>query len=94
MVLDSKILNTKTEVEIFQLGDADGIESVIYFTDGEKLLQAGIKKKLKTLFKAGKLPASYLVFVSSVDLNDGIDKRNTYFFCNPDYLNFFENEYV
>ena len=92
LVVDSKILNTKTEIEIFQLGDLDGIESVIYFTDGEKLLQAGIKKRLAALFKAGKIPPAYVVFVSAVDLNDGVDRRNTYFFCNPDYLDFFENE--
>ncbi|MEM6893824.1 MAG: alpha/beta hydrolase-fold protein [Bacteroidota bacterium] len=91
-VVDSKILNTKTEVHIFQTGNAEEIESVIYFTDGEKLLQAGIEKRLNALFKTGKIPAAYLVFVSAVDLNDAIDKRNTYFFCNPDYLDFFENE--
>ncbi|MEO1485525.1 MAG: alpha/beta hydrolase-fold protein [Bacteroidota bacterium] len=92
LVVDSKILNTKTEVEILPLGNADDIKSALYFTDGEKLLGAGVAKRLHTLFKAGKIPPAYLVFVSAIDLNDSIDKRNTYFFCNPDYLDFFENE--
>ncbi|MEL6306081.1 MAG: alpha/beta hydrolase-fold protein [Bacteroidota bacterium] len=92
LVVDSKILNTKTEVQISQLGDAEAIASVVYFTDGEKLLKAGILDKLNALFNQGKIPPTYLVFVSAVDLNDAVDKRNTYFFCNPDYLDFFENE--
>ncbi|MEM9361376.1 MAG: alpha/beta hydrolase-fold protein [Bacteroidota bacterium] len=92
LVIDSELLATKTDVRIFQLGEEKEIESIVYFTDGEKLLQAGFRTKLNTLFKTGKIPPAYLVFVSSVDLNDSVDKRNTYFFCNPDYLNFFENE--
>ncbi|WP_435625343.1 alpha/beta hydrolase-fold protein [Flagellimonas sp.] len=92
LVIDSPILGTKTKIEVFHLGAAESITSIMYFTDGEKLLKAGFMERLQTLFKAGKIPPVYLAFVSSVDLKDNIDKRNTYFFCNPDYLDFFEKE--
>ena len=92
LVIDSPILGTKTRIEVFHLGAEESITSIMYFTDGEKLLNAGYLERLQTLFKAGKIPPVYLAFVSSVDLKDNVDKRNTYFFCNPDYLSFFEKE--
>lgn len=94
MVLKSDFLNTKTEVQIFHLGDKNEIESIVYFTDGEKLMRAGFPESLMALFKKGKIPKTYLVFVSSVNLDSGVDKRNDYFFCNPAYLNFFEQELI
>ena len=90
--ISSTYLDTKTELKIFDLGEKKSGKPVVYFTDGAKLLQAGFLDRITTLFNQEKIPPAYLVFVSAVDLNDQVDKRNTYFFCNSNYLDFFEKE--
>ncbi len=59
-----------------------------YFTDGNKLLDNGI---LESLIEHETSPA-YYVFVSTIDPVSGLDHRNEYFFCNPVYLEFFEEQ--
>ncbi len=90
--IDSPVLGTKTKVSVHHFGIEESITSIMYFTDGKKVLNAGFLERMQTLFKAGRIPSVYLVFVNSVDLKDNTDKRNDYFFCNPDYLEFFEDE--
>lgn len=92
--IDSDVLKSKTEVKIFTLCKAAIPQRIIYFTDGKKLLDAGFMETLKSLYKANKISPTYLVFVSSVDLNDGTDRRNDFFLCNPDYVSFFEKELI
>jgi len=92
LTIKSAFLHTTTSVQIAQVGVADSTSSIYYFTDGGKLISAGYLERLRELHKAQKIPASYFVFVSSLDERDKTDKRNTYFFCNPDYLAFFEKE--
>ncbi|MEO1436841.1 MAG: alpha/beta hydrolase-fold protein, partial [Bacteroidota bacterium] len=94
LVLESEPLNTQTEVWIHQLQKSKAGEQILYFTDGRKLLDQGYLDHLEALSRAGKMSASYLVFVGTVDLKDQVDKRNDYFFCNPSYVDFFEQELI
>ena len=69
-------------------------ESILYFTDGQKMIKNGFLEQLKALQDDKQMPPAYLVFVSTIDEATGIDYRNDYFFCNPDYLSFFERTLI
>ncbi|MEM6723705.1 MAG: YqiA/YcfP family alpha/beta fold hydrolase [Bacteroidota bacterium] len=94
LVVESTHLNTQTEVWIHQLGDSPAPKPILYFTDGRKLVDQNYWDHLETLFLQGEIPSCYIVFVGSIDLTDQSDRRNEYFFCNPAYLDFFEQELI
>ncbi|MEM8908303.1 MAG: alpha/beta hydrolase-fold protein [Bacteroidota bacterium] len=94
LVVVSTILHTQTEVYIYRMGNAGDPAHIVYLTDGEKLMQQGFEKKIKEICRERNLTSAYFVFVSSVDLVSQIDQRNVYFFCNEQYVEFFEQELI
>ena len=92
--VSSRYLNTDIMVYIWKAPGRGADERHIYATDGLKLIEAGALKKIQELSKAGLIPAATYIMVSSRDPNSGRDLRNVQFFCNPDYLSFFEQELI
>lgn len=93
-IVTSKYLSTDIEFFTFDLSDEVSEKSIIYFTDGQKMIDNGVLDEIMRLKQIGKIPPSYYVFVSTIDSETGTDNRNDYFFCNEDYLLFFEKELV
>ncbi len=93
-VLDSQLLSEKISITTYGVSiDAINIP-VVYMTDGRKMIENGTLNRIKELTKQGKIPNAYYVFVSTIDAVTNEDKRNTYFFCNDDYIRFFEEELI
>ncbi len=67
---------------------------IIYFTDGQKMINQGTVNTIIHLIENQKIPPAYFIFVSSIDPEHNIDRRNDYFFCNPDYVDFFEQNII
>jgi enterochelin esterase-like enzyme len=93
-MIDSAILSEKISVTTYGAFQEGEVTSVIYITDGQKMIDNGALSKIKGLTAQGKIPDAYYVFVSTIDAVTKEDKRNTYFFCNDDYLRFFEEELI
>ena len=93
-LLKSKILSRTIEVFISRPNKSANQIPIVYYTDGSKMIKNGVLAKIDSLIKAGRVPLTVNVFVSSIDRKTGVDHRNEYFFCNPDYLTFFESELI
>ncbi len=92
--INSAILSEKISVTTYgTIQDVEPI-SIVYITDGEKMIVNGALNKIKQLTSQGKIPDAFYVFVSTIDPETKEDKRNTYFFCNDDYIRFFEEELI
>ena len=90
-IIESIYLSKNIKViSYFQKNKASELP-VVYFTDGEKMLQNGIIKGLK---KDILLPKAHYIFVSTINPENGNDDRNEFFFCNEAYLKFFEEELI
>jgi enterochelin esterase-like enzyme len=92
VLIKSQIL--EEDIEVYLYGMERKVEKTIYLTDGEKWLQYGGLTQIQILEKEGKIPLYSYVFISTTDPKTGIDKRNNYFFCNADYVSFFEKELI
>ncbi|WP_422858874.1 alpha/beta hydrolase [Flagellimonas sp. S174] len=66
----------------------------IYITDGQKMIENGTLSTIKSLGQAGKTKEAMYIFISTIDQKTQEDRRDTYFFCNEDYVRFFEEELV
>lgn len=93
-VISSKKLVGKIEVLVYDSRPTVGDKPIIYFTDGAKMVDNGTLLEIKKLTENSSIEPAYYVFVSSKDPYTGKDHRNTYFFSNPDYLSFFEEELI
>ena len=91
-IVESKILGKSIEVRLLETAHGHIDKPVVYITDGKKMYDNGFWKKITELTEAGKIPAAYYVFVSTIAPLSGEDLRNDYFFCNADYLAFFAKE--
>lgn len=92
--IDSKILSEKISVTTYRTIQDVEPTSIVYITDGQKMIANGALDRIKQLTTRGKIPNAYYVFVSTIDPATNEDKRNTYFFCNNDYVRFFEEELI
>ncbi|GAA0873371.1 hypothetical protein GCM10009117_25180 [Gangjinia marincola] len=92
--INSNILSESISVTTYNAFSNDYISNIIYITDGQKMIDNGALDTIKTLTAKGKIPEATYVFVSTIDAQTKEDKRNTYFFCNADYIRFFEEELV
>ncbi|MEM7552078.1 MAG: alpha/beta hydrolase-fold protein [Bacteroidota bacterium] len=91
----SDSLNTEIEVIIRETGNSDQNQKpIVYFTDGEEILNHGVFEKIDSATEADSLPAAYYVFVGSMNGITDTNEREKYFFCNEEYLSFFENEII
>ncbi len=89
--IESLTLGVKIGVSIRETGTSRD-KPIIYITDGEEFLNQGIDLYLEQLTKTSSIPEAYYIYISSIDMLTDQNKRNTFFFCNPDYLKFFEQE--
>lgn len=93
-VLDSKILSKKISITTYIASSDDENIPMVYITDGQKMIENSALDRIKKLTAQGKIPKAYYVFISTIDAATNEDKRNTYFFCNDDYVRFFEEELI
>ncbi|MEO1438170.1 MAG: alpha/beta hydrolase-fold protein, partial [Bacteroidota bacterium] len=63
-------------------------------TDGQEFLNRKVDLFLDSLTLSGNVPSAYYVFVGSTNLKSHTNERNKLFFCNADFLNFFENTLI
>ncbi|MDO1501609.1 alpha/beta hydrolase-fold protein [Winogradskyella maritima] len=92
--IDSDILSESISVTTYNAISTDKVSNIVYITDGQKMIDNGALDTIRTLTQDGKIPKAKYVFVSTIDVRTKEDKRNTYFFCNTDYIRFFEEELV
>ncbi len=97
-IIKSEVLGYDLQYRVFA---PEGIESmsnvsVIYVTDGQWYIESGeLPALMKRLISEGAIEPVVAVFVDNRDphnLND--NRRNAQFFCNPNYISFFENELI
>ncbi|MEL6484456.1 MAG: alpha/beta hydrolase-fold protein, partial [Bacteroidota bacterium] len=82
------------EIPVTTFGSLNGSGHIVYVTDGQKWLENGFLDTIDRLLEQKKLPEHFYVLVGTIDPITNEDKRNTYFFCNEDYVKFFERELV
>lgn len=92
--INSTALSRTIAVYAYDADDKQTDKPIIYLTDGKKMLDHQLLPALRKLTRENKIPATYYVFVSTIDEQTGEDHRNEYFFSNPDYLQFFEEELI
>ncbi|MEO1257063.1 MAG: alpha/beta hydrolase-fold protein, partial [Bacteroidota bacterium] len=93
-VINSSYLKRSVEIIIKKAKNSEGDLPIVYVTDGKKFIDNGLFAAIEKLQSIGKVPAAHYVFVSTVSPDDQVDYRNEYFFCNPDYLTFFQRELI
>ena len=92
LIIQSKALAKPITVKVYNPVPQKDHEQIIYITDGQKALDYGTWDNLELLVKKKKIKPAIYVFVSTVV--NGEDLRNEFFFCNPRYLKFFEEELI
>jgi len=92
--ITSKVLGETIRVVTYNTDKDLAHKPIIYITDGQKMIDNGALERIKQLTTANKIPDAYYVFVSTIDEVTHEDKRDTYFFCNADYVQFFEEELI
>ena len=70
--------------------------SILYVTDGPGFVRQGrMPRVLDKLIESGKIQPVVVVFVDARDPDDlRLNRRNSQFLCNGDYLNFYVEELV
>ncbi len=92
--LQSDSLQREITVSTYTTGDSESSIPIIYFTDGKKMIDSGTISRLQELTDKNEIPKAMYVFVHTIDDTTGNDHRNEYFFCNENYLTFFEKELI
>ena len=64
----SKNLSRTVQAYTYQAGKVHAHSSIVYFTDGHKLLKAGFWEEINRLTAQSKIPPAYYVFVSTLVL--------------------------
>ncbi len=91
-ILTSKQLSKNITIITYDTDSSNKNKPMVYVTDGKKFIKNGSLNIIKKLSKEEKIPKAFYVFVSTIDPKTGKDNRNNYFFNNPKYLAFFEEE--
>ncbi len=94
LLLKSDILSENINVEMYSLGSVSDKSPLVYFTDGQKMIENGTLNTLRMLTNKKRIRPAHYIFVSTIDPETGEDHRNTYFFCNENFVTFFEQELV
>lgn len=92
--IQSEILNESIELIMFDTAVNKEDKPLIYFTDEGKMIRNGALGIIRKLDASEKIPKAKYIFVSTISRDTKEDKRNDYFFCNPDYVSFFEDELI
>lgn len=92
-IIDSNVLNKQIEVLILDY-TKNNTGPIFYLTDGKKMIDNGAYARIDSLTLNNIIPKAKYVFVSSIDPNTKVDYRNEFFFCNPNYVRFFEEELI
>ncbi len=92
--LHSEVLGLLVDVKIYGAGSNRSEKPIVYLTDGKKLLDNGAMDTILDLTRKGMIPEATYVLVSTINRASEKDLRNQFFFCNPDYLRFFETELI
>lgn len=92
--IKSKSLQRTITISTYTTDDSESPKSIIYFTDGKKMIDSGTQVLIKELTDNKEIPKAMYVFVHTIDDTTGKDHRNEYFFCNENYVDFFEKELI
>jgi len=91
LILYSPELGRRVEVLTFDPAPTTLKKRIYYFTDGRKWIKGAGRDSLMAL----KDQHAMLIFVSSLDVDDpALDHRETDFFCNPAYADFFHHTLI
>ena len=93
MVLD-QVLEAEISVRIIETGTKREEKDMIYITDGEGFLERKVDAFLDSLTEQQLIPGAYYAYVSSVNERTGTNDRDRFFFCNDEYLHFFEDAII
>lgn len=93
LLLHSNILEKSITSFILDYKPKD-TASIFYLTDGKKMIENEALEIIDSLTNCGAIPKAKYIFVSTIDPQTGEDFRNDYFFCNPNYVHFFEQELI
>ncbi len=94
IIVKSEFLPRDVKVITYDSDPNVQVKPIVYITDGEKFINNGSLQVIKDLTSEGKISKAYYVFVSTKDPEKDTDYRNEYFFTNPNYLSFFEEELI
>lgn len=92
--INSQHLGRTIRSYIWQAPGQSGKTPHIYATDGQKMIDYQMLERIEQLTKRGDIPKATYILVSTKDPVSGHDLRNKFFFCNPNYLLFFEEELI
>lgn len=93
LLLPSKIL--EQSIQVFTLDYSQGTDvPIFYFTDGMKWMENGAITLIDSLTQNQEIKSAKYVWVSTIDPETQEDLRNDYFFCNENYVHFFEQELI
>ncbi len=93
-IFASKQLSKNITIITYDTDSSNKNKPIVYVTDGKKFIKNGSLSLIKKLSSEGKIPKAFYVFVSTIDPKTGNDYRNNYFFNNPKYIAFFEEELI
>lgn len=92
--ISSRFLKRNISVFLYDSKPSVKDKPLIYITDGKKMMENGTLNVLQSLCETNKTSPAVYVFVSTIDPITNVDYRNEYFFCNYNYLLFFEQELI
>lgn len=96
--ISSEALGYDLQYRVYLPAGYESIEDlpVLYVTDGQSYIGQGkTPRVLDRLIESGKMRPVIAVFVDPRDPDNlESNRRNTEFFCNADYLHFFEEELI
>ena len=98
MRITSDILGYDVQYRVYLPENYESSEAlpVLYVTDGQGYIRHGkVPQVLDRLIATGRMEPVITVFVDPQDPDDpGTNRRNEQFFCNPEYLRFYTEEFI
>ena len=93
--LYSQILKDSIEIIPYQHQSVAANANTIYVLDGKKMVSHGFIDTIQQLENQNLIPKYRYIFVSTlVGKVNPQDKREAFFFCNSNYVDFFEQELI
>jgi len=94
LLVSSQALEAEISVRIIETAAKQEEKDLIYITDGEGFLDRKVDAFLDSLTEQQLIPGAYYAYVSSVNERTGTNDRDRFFFCNDEYLHFFEDAII
>ncbi len=94
-IISSEVLGYKLKYWVHVPDGVTEAMPVLYVTDGNGYKRNGLVETSNSLVKRGKVDPHIIVMVSAVDPdNSSLNRRNSQFLCNPNYVRFYKEELI